>query len=74
MITAILTIVASVVSIVALLAEAYMKMSPDRKAKKREEEIAQGRIDLSTGNIDAVQSRIDKLLTEGDSDARKQDG
>lgn len=64
MVESILSIIGSVLAIIALIAEAYMAMakSPERKAAERDEEILQGRRDLADGNAPAVEQRLDKLL------------
>ncbi len=75
MITAICTAIAGILGFISVLLNLWMAGQEKRDEKTREEEIQQGRRDIVDGNVDAVQQRIDRLLTKSSSDpAGSKDG
>ena len=62
-----IAIVTSLLSILAYLApfliEAWQSGTPARVKEKRNEEVQQGRMDIVDGNIPAINSRVDELLS-----------
>ena len=61
--------ITAILSIIAILLEAWAKNSPTREKEEKDDAIEQGRRDLSEGNVDAVAARIDRLLRSEDDRA-----
>lgn len=64
-------VIASVLGIILVALKQWAANSPAREKEAADEKIQHGRQDISNGNVDAVQQRIDGLLndTNGNSNA-----
>lgn len=54
-------VIAGLVTIAGLLVKAWLTSAPERQKEAENEAIQKGRADLVDGNVDAIESRIDRL-------------
>lgn len=66
-------IITGLLSIVALIFKWWLDSAPKRDQEAADEATQQGRADIADGNSDAVNDRIDRLLS-GQSDTEGQHG
>ena len=57
-------IITGVLSIAGLLLKWYMDRAPQRAEEARNEATQKGRQDIATGNIDAIDQRLDIVLSQ----------
>lgn len=64
-------LIAGLVTIAGLLLKTWLSSAPARQKEAENEAIQKGRTDLGNGNIDAIESRIDRVCDNepGHSDA-----
>lgn len=57
-------LISSILAILAILLEAWMKAAPARKERRDDNEAQRGRKDLVDGNSSSVEQRIDRVLSD----------